>query len=72
MKKKTRGRPTKHESDTKNRYLQVRVEQSEKESFDTAAELAGIPLSIWVRERLRVIAKKELEQHGQTAKFLKK
>ena len=70
-KKKRIGRPPKPPSKAKSRYLQVRVEQSEKSSFDTAAELAGLPLSAWVRERLRSIAKEELESYGKPVDFLR-
>ena len=70
MSKKKPGRPKKPPGRAKTRYLQVRVEEAEKEGFDTAADLAGLPLSTWVRERLRTIARRELEEHGETVSFL--
>jgi antitoxin component of RelBE/YafQ-DinJ toxin-antitoxin module len=50
--------------------LQVRVQEAEKRSFHAAAELAGLDLSAWVRERLRLLARKELEKAGQPVPFL--
>jgi hypothetical protein len=72
MDKKSKGRPKKPPGHTKGQLLQIRLEQSEKDGFDEAATLAGLPLSAWVRERLRVIARKELEGFGRDVKFLKK
>jgi hypothetical protein len=39
----------------------VRVNQAEKDGFRAAANLAGISLSAWIRERLQVIAASELK-----------
>jgi predicted HicB family RNase H-like nuclease len=50
--------------------LQVRVADAEKEAFEEAAELSGIALSAWVRERLRLVAAKELETAGRPVAFL--
>ena len=36
-----------------------------------AARLAGIPLSSWVRERLRLAAIRDLESAGQKIPFVK-
>lgn len=72
MEKKRRGRPKKAASQLKAQLLQIRLEQAEKDGFDEAARLAGLPLSAWVRERLRLVAKKELEGFGKEAKFLRK
>jgi len=69
--KNKRGRPPIQVVDIKSRYLQVRINQAEKAGFDNAAELAGLPLSTWVRERLRKIAVQELRDHGQPIPFLK-
>jgi hypothetical protein len=49
----------------------VRVEPAEKQAFKDAAELAGIPLSAWVRERLRRAAIRDLESAGQKIPFVK-
>lgn len=51
--------------------LKFRVESEEKEAFQQAAELAGIPLSTWVRERLRRAARIELADVGKQIPFLK-
>lgn len=52
--------------------LKFRVEVEEKEAFQQAASLAGIPLSTWIRERLRRAARIELEDAGRPVPFLKK
>jgi len=65
------GRPYKGSAKTTD-YLEVRLETSEKRAFRDAAELAGLPLSAWVRERLRKIARKELEEAGRSVAFLAK
>ena len=69
---KKRGLPPKQKGTAKTRYLQVRVSDAEKEGFDQAAHLAGLEMSAWVRERLRIAARTELEGYGQTPTFLKK
>jgi len=48
----------------------MRLEPVEKEAFRAAAELAGLDLSAWIRERLRGLARKELEGAGKTVPFL--
>jgi hypothetical protein len=68
---KQTGRPRKGPDQTKGEFLQIRVERAEKESFFAAAELAGLDLSAWVRVRLRLLARKELEQAGQTIPFMR-
>jgi uncharacterized protein (DUF1778 family) len=67
---KRKGRPPKDPTKTKASYLQVRVKATEKRAFHAAAELAGLDLSAWVRERLRALARKELEKAGQAVPFL--
>ncbi len=52
--------------------LQVRVADVEKEAFEEAANLSGLALSAWVRERLRLNAAKELEAAKRPIPFLKK
>ena len=68
--KKSPGRPKKPEGESKTQFLQVRLLELERDGFAEAARLAGIPLSSWVRERLRVIARKELKEYGKKAKFI--
>jgi hypothetical protein len=43
-----------------------------KEGIRTAAELSGLDLSAWIRERLRPVAWKELEKAGRPVPFLEK
>jgi hypothetical protein len=50
--------------------LLVRLSPAEKKGFSDAAELAGIPLSAWVRERLRWAAVKELQAADRQVAFL--
>jgi hypothetical protein len=50
--------------------LDIRVTAEEKEGFDLAAALAGISLSSWVRERLRLTAIRELESAGRRVPFV--
>ena len=52
-------------------YLEIRVQSLEKQAFRDAADLAGIPLATWVRERLRLASIKELEAVGHPIAFLK-
>jgi uncharacterized protein (DUF1778 family) len=54
----------------KNTTLQIRLDPSEKEAFERAAELSGIALSSWVRERLRRVARAELIDANQRVPFL--
>jgi hypothetical protein len=50
--------------------LQIRLQPKEKQAFETAAELSGIGLSAWVRERLRRVAIRELEEASRAIPFL--
>jgi hypothetical protein len=50
--------------------LQIRLQPKEKEAFEIAAKLSGIPLSSWVRERLRRSTIRELEEAGFQIPFL--
>lgn len=56
---------------SKEQVLQIRLTVDEKNGFSAAAELAGIPLSSWVRERLRLAAIRDLESAGQQIPFVK-
>jgi hypothetical protein len=47
------------------------LSSTEKEGFRQAAELAGIGVSAWARERLRSIAIRELQQAGRKIPFIK-
>ena len=68
---KKRGRPFKEADRLRNDPLLVMLEPSEKEAFKEAADLAGVSLSSWVRERLRLIAVRELEEAARPIAFLR-
>lgn len=55
---------------TKAQILQIRLTDAEKQGFVAAADLAGIPLSSWVRERLRLAAIRDLESAGLRVPFI--
>jgi predicted HicB family RNase H-like nuclease len=50
--------------------IQIRVQPKEKETFEIAAQLSGIALSSWIRERLRRVAIRELEEASRDIPFL--
>jgi len=50
--------------------LNIRVSDAEKKTFARAAEVAGVPLSSWIRERLRGAAIRELDNVREVAEFL--
>jgi len=54
----------------KSEKLLLRMEPEERQAFQEAAMLAGLPLTIWIRERLRRAARVELEDAGKQAPFL--
>jgi hypothetical protein len=54
----------------KTEILKTRVAEAEKEAFQKAADLAGVALSAWARERLRSAARRELVEAGQKVPFL--
>lgn len=68
MVKRAVGRPKK--ATTLGEYLEVRVDTLEKRAFRDAADLAGIPLATWIRERLRQVAIRELEAAAYPIAFL--
>jgi uncharacterized protein (DUF1778 family) len=53
----------------KTESMEIRVQPEEKTAFREAAELAGIPLSAWVRERLRRAARIELIEAHRSVPF---
>jgi uncharacterized protein (DUF1778 family) len=67
---KKMGRPKKSPDAVKADYIEVRCEESEKQAFRAAAEASGLPLSGWIRERLRRAARKELQDMGMPVAFL--
>jgi hypothetical protein len=68
---KRRGRPPKGSDKIKGVRLDLRLDADEKDGFRSAAELSGLELSAWIRERLRQAAWKELERAGQPVPFLR-
>jgi hypothetical protein len=65
-----RGRPPKGSGETKSESILLRLDPGEKLGFTDAARLAGLPLSGWIRERLRKMALKELQEAGEPVAFL--
>jgi len=65
-----RGRPKADAKSAKTLHLDMRLGVADKKAFKDAAELAGLPLSAWIRERLRTAARKELEGAGRPVAFL--
>jgi hypothetical protein len=55
---------------TKDEYIEIRVLATEKEGFVMASDLAGVSLSSWIRERLRMAAIRELESAGRRIPFV--
>jgi hypothetical protein len=55
---------------TKIEGVLLRMEKREKEGFAEAARPAGVPLAVWMRERLPQAAKKDLEEAGREVPFL--
>jgi hypothetical protein len=55
---------------TKGELLQIRLSAKEKLAFRESAELAGLAISAWVRERLRRAAVRELEEAARPIAFL--
>jgi hypothetical protein len=68
--KKKMGRPKKAPDAVKASWIEMRCEDAEKEAFRAASELAGLPLSGWIRTRLRQAAKRELENVDMPVAFL--
>jgi uncharacterized protein (DUF1778 family) len=64
------GRPKNDRNSVRSETLEFRLSPSEKTAFQEAADIAGIPLSAWIRERLRRAARKELEESGQKIAFM--
>jgi hypothetical protein len=55
----------------RNQQIFIRITPEEKKAFLESAELAGIPLSSWIRERLRLASIRELENAGRKIPFVK-
>lgn len=68
-KKARRGRPPKGSGLAKSESVLIRMEPREKAAFTEAAVIAGVPLSVWIRERLRRVARDELREAGKELPF---
>jgi len=68
--KEKRGRPRKSSESVKSKSVLLRLEEKEKRAFEDAARVAGIPLAVWIRERLRRAATRELEEASRPIAFL--
>jgi uncharacterized protein (DUF1778 family) len=66
------GRPKSPKGTIKEEYLELRLDAAEKQAFRDAAMLAGMAVSVWVRERLRRVARKELEDAEKPVAFLER
>lgn len=54
----------------KEEQVLIRVSELEKQGFERAAEIAGIGLSAWARQKLRSAAIKDLQDVGEQIPFL--
>jgi hypothetical protein len=68
--KRPRRSPTVLAIVTRDNYLDIRLGQSEKQCFREAADIAGLPLSAWVRTRIRQVAARELQEAGRLIPLL--
>lgn len=68
--KPLRGRPPLDSEQAKSQSLLLRLSAAEKQGFTDAAAVAGLPLTAWMRERLRRVATKELEGAARPIAFL--
>ena len=59
------------ESETQSESVLLRLKPSEKAGFTEAAQIAGAPLAVWMRERLRAVATEELAKAGRKSPFIK-
>lgn len=67
--KQGRGRPRKSSESKKSKSVLLRLQELEKDCLQAAADVAGVLLAIWMRERLRRIAVQELEAAGRKNPF---
>jgi len=69
-KRTNRGAPVKPAEKAKRALVQIRLNTAEKAGFIQAADLDGKKLSEWIRDRLRRLAREELQQQGLAVPFL--
>jgi len=63
------GRPKKE--NPLDEYIELRLSSTEKQAFKDAAELSGMALASWVRDRLRKATIRELEKADRPIAFVK-
>ena len=61
MNKTRMGRPPKGKR-TQTERIHLRTESEEKAAYEQAAEIAGLGLSDWIRNRLNAAAKREIKR----------
>jgi len=54
-----------------NNRMIIRLSDEENMDFEASAEIAGLSVSAWVRQHLRLAAIQELSRVGRKATFLK-
>lgn len=54
----------------KDSQVMIKVSEDERDGFKRAAEIAGIGLSAWARQKLRAAAIKDLQEVGEKIPFL--
>jgi uncharacterized protein (DUF1778 family) len=64
------GAPRKSPDKAKAELIQLRVNAAEKKTFSDAADLDGKKLSEWIRDRLRRLAREELERENRPVAFM--
>jgi uncharacterized protein (DUF1778 family) len=67
---KKQGAPRKPPGKRKSELIQLRVTATEKQAFSDAADLDGKKLAEWIRDRLRRLARDELQDGGLAVAFL--
>jgi predicted DNA binding CopG/RHH family protein len=65
----TKNQKTRKADVTKAKSLLVRLSEAEKRAFKESADIAGITVSAWIRERLRRVARRELEEANRPIPF---
>jgi len=67
---KQKGQRKRAVNGVKEEYLELRLYTVEKQAFKDAADWRGQVLSVWVRERLRIAAQRELEEAKRPVAFM--
>lgn len=72
MEQISRGRPSKNQKEGKFEQINIRLSVEEKKAFKDSSKISGVPLSTWIRERLRQAAIRDLESVGHPIAFFDK